>query len=390
MTWKKQLPPKAEDNFASLPLWRQFHFPDLETVLNIVKPMILAFLVGWIFDRLQVPVGWLLGPMLCGIVYAVAVGNPQPLPPVFITVGKSLIGITTAFRFSPDTLVLAETYAVPVLICILITGGLSMVNGYLLCRWAGIDLATGFLGSIPGAAAGIVAMSEEMGADAIAVAVLQYLRVMMVVLIVPLAVSYLFPVSPLMSGTAPLPLISPSSMTFSSLSASVMSPNLLVLVGCCALGIGGGKLLRLPSAGFLGTFLVGLLVFWGWPHQFQVPQSLFTSGLLLVGLAIGLQFDWTTAIKLLKALVIEVGLVLVLIACCFGVGYEFHLLTHVDTMTAILGSTPGGIEAMIATVMEMGGDTGMVLAMQLTRMLLILLIGPGLIAIVLKRDQNSQ
>lgn len=40
---------------------------------------------------------------------------------------------------------------------------------------------------------------------------------------------------------------------------------------------------------------------------------------------------------------------------------------------------------MIVTVNELGGNAGLVLAIQLTRMLLIILIGPGLTTIIVKR-----
>ncbi len=87
-----------------------------------------------------------------------------------------------------------------------------------------------------------------------------------------------------------------------------------------------------------------------------------------------LKFDLQKANQLKKVLLLEIALVIAFILCCFGIGYEFHLVTKVDIMTAILGLTPGGIEAMIATVTHLEGDIGMVLAIQLTRQMLILLV----------------
>jgi membrane AbrB-like protein len=339
--------------------------------------------VGISFSWLHVPVGWLLAPMLVGIAYAIIQGSRQPLPPAFKMVGQVIIGIFTATRFSPETLSVATTYAIPLLLCVFTTGSLSMFNGYLLSRWAGIDRTTAFLGFIPGAASSIVAMSEEMGADALTVALIQYVRVLLVVLLLPTTASLLFPVNP---GTQ---VAAPVAMT-NNLPSLPIILNLLVLAVCGVLGVWGGRRLRLPSSGFLGPFIVGLVTFWILPYQLQVPQFLFCAGLLLVGLSIGVQFDWQIAQKLLKAVLIEVGLVILLILSCLAVGYEFHVVTHVDTITAVLGFTPGGIEAMIATVMQLGGDTGLVLAMQLTRMLSILLIAPWLVAVLVKNVKRSE
>ena len=135
---------------------------------------------------------------------------------------------------------------------------------------------------------------------------------------------------------------------------------------------------------------MGLTTSWITPYKLQVPPWLFAVGLLLVGVSIGVQFDWKNAKKLWKAVLVEVGLVLGLILVCFGIAYQFHRFTGVDLMTSLLSFTPGGLEAMIATVNELGGDTGLVLAIQLTRMLTIILLGPGLTTIVIKRIKTKE
>ncbi len=355
----------------------------LATDKKTIALLAISMVAGIIFSQLQVPVGWLLGPMLVGISYAVIQGSRQPLPPVFRLVGQVIIGIVTATRFSPETLSVATKYTIPLLLCVFTTGSFSLFNGYLLSRWAGIDRSTGFLGFIPGAASSIVVMSEEMGADAIAVALIQYIRVLLVVILLPTTASFLFPLDSTHTATT---LTAPLTSNLPTLPIVL---NLSLMALCGVLGVWVGRRLRLPSAGFLGPFFVSLVTFWTLPYQFETPSSVFGIGLLLIGLSIGVQFDWQTARKLLKAVFIEIGLVTVLIFVCLGIGYEFHLVTHVDTVTAVLGFTPGGIEAMIATVMQLGGDTGLVLAMQLTRMLSILLIAPWLVAFLVKKGKRS-
>lgn len=358
------------------PVWQ-----GLRGLKTAIAPLALAAVTGFLLDRLSVPVGWLLGPMLAGIGWSIARRQPQPLPHSLMVVGQAIIAIATATRFSLETAIAAKTYALPLLLCILITGGMSLLNGYLLWRWTDIDRATGFLGCIPGAGPSLVAMSEEMGADAIAVAALQYLRILLVSSLIPLLVSFLFAgevAAP--DAIAPLTNNFPETFSWSSV---------LIVALCSGVGLWLGKQLRLPSPLFLGPLFVGLAVEWILPGRLQVPQSLFLIGLLLLGLSIGIKFDWEAARKLVKALVIELGLVLVLIALCFGVGYEFHQIAQVDTLTAVLGSTPGGINAMMATVLELGGDAGLVLAMQMTRMLSILLISPWFAAYLLRSQSDT-
>ncbi|MGB3652453.1 MAG: AbrB family transcriptional regulator [Rivularia sp. (in: cyanobacteria)] len=372
--------------------WREKLFSYLPQITTIVFQLALGICAGFVFSWLQIPVGWLLGSMIGGIIYSTIQGNPQPLPKVFITIGKAFIALATAVRFSWDTVNIAATYAVPLLLCVLISGCLSLFHGYLLSRLSGIDKATALVAFIPGVASSIVSIAEELNADAVAVALFQYIRLLLVVLLIPSAAGFFFPAdlnnSMTMAITSGRALLNATTATTTNPSIP-MWLNLIVLGGCCFVGMWGGNLLRLPASGFLGTFLVGLAVFWSSPYELQVPQWLFATGLLFVGISIGVKFDIKTANKLLKAVLIEIGLVISLILLCLGVGYEFHVFTHVDTITSLLGFTPGGIEAMIATAVQLGGDTGLVLAMQLTRMLIIIAFGPWLVTFVMKVAKDS-
>lgn len=347
--------------------WHQSIISSWQNLKRIILPLALAAIVGFACNRLGVPVGWLLGPLLVGIAYASIQSDRQPLPSNFIKVGKAIIGIYSASRFSPDTLMLATTYAVPVILCILITGALSMLNGYFLWKLGRVNKFDSFLGSIPGSASSIVAMSEELGADPMVVTVLQYLRMVTVVLVIPITVTLMFPHTQASQVVRLVP-------TAVNESAVPMFINLLVLAGCCSLGILVGQWLKLPTSGFLGSFLLGLLLFFSFPHWFFVPHWLWVIALILIGLSIGWKFDWQAVRQLWKAVLLEITLVILLMLSCLAIGYEFHLVTDIDLVTAILGFTPGGIEAMIATVNQLGGDTGMVLAIQLTRQMLILLV----------------
>ncbi|NEQ97448.1 MAG: AbrB family transcriptional regulator [Cyanothece sp. SIO2G6] len=359
----------------------------------IVVQISWAIAAGFLASWLQVPVGWLLGPMMVGVVYISTRQQAKPLPPFFMTSAKALLGVATAVRFSPETLTFAVSYAVPVVLCIAITASLSLFYGYLLSRWSDVDQTTGLLSFIPGMASTIVALGEEMGADAVAIALLQYIRVILVVLIIPNLAKLLLADSATISAT-----MLDSSLTLSvrsetislvHLSIGAVLLNSLIVLSCCTLGGWIGRLLKLPASGYLGSFILGLGVFWLSPAAPYVPQWLFTTALLFVGLSIGLKFNWKAAQKLWKAVLIDIALVVVLSLMCLGIGYAFHLITQVDTVTSVLGFTPGGIEAMIATVMELGGDTGLVLAMQLTRMLLIILLGPGLIAFFTRKKAQT-
>lgn len=346
----------------------------------LLPRLLLAGLLGFLFERLHVPVGWLLGPMVAGILFAAWSGKPEQLHPGYQGVGQAVVGIATGVGFPLATLKLAAVHGLPLMLAVVLTGGLSLLNGYLLWRWAGVDRATGFLGSLPGAATSMVAMSDEMGADAVVVAVLQYLRLTLVVFLAPLAVGAIFPEQA--AGTA----------VGSSLVALPDAPlwlNGVTLAASGGLGALAGRWLKLPSPTFLGPFLMMLALSWSLPYQFHLPESVFALGMLLVGLSIGVRFDVPMARKLGRVALIETALVVALIGICLGLGYLFHLWTGVDTMTAVLGSTPGGMDVMVVSALQLGADPGLVLAMQMTRWFLILLGGPWVAVRLVGREQRA-
>lgn len=349
--------------------------------MYLILRLTTAVVVGWLFSLVNVPVSWLLGPMMVGIAFGAVKGRPQPISPYFQMVGQAMIGLTIGVGFPLSTLQAVSSHALPLFVMIVITGSLSLLNGYLLWRWADIDRATGFMGSLPGAASSMVAMSDSLGADAVAVAVLQYLRVLLVVVITPPLVSLVFP-----KGVA----LAASTTVVTTAPAAPMLLNIGLLIAFGLIGGLGGRWLKLPSPTFLGPILVALIGSWTLPYTFSVPPIAFATGLLLVGLSIGARFDLPMARKLGKAAVIETGLVIALILACLLVGHLFHLVTGIDTMTAVLGSTPGGMEVMVASAAELGADTGLVLAMQMTRWVIILLSGPWVAARLVRLGNGSK
>ncbi|MBN3943610.1 MAG: AbrB family transcriptional regulator [Nostoc sp.] len=364
-------------------------FPsNVSDILRIAKTAALLFaasVAGFLLDWLNAPLGWLLGPLVVGIVYAMSQKSPQPMSPAFSIIGQAVLGISVATEFSWDSVTIMSTYAIPLLICIAITSSASILNGYLLSRLGGLDWSTALLASIPCIIPSLITLSEEVGADAIAVAILQYLRSILIIVVVPLAVGLFVPGVYLDSHlTAIATLPATSSMPIQ------MSLNLLIIVACVGLGVWLGSQIHFPASTFFAPLFVGLLACWTLPYNIQVPDIIFDSALLFIGFATGLQLNLQGIRRLVKAVLIEVVLALLLIVICSVVGYEFHLVTNIDTITAILGSMPTGTQAMVASTVHFGGDTGVVVSMHTIRMFVILGLRSLLVAPLLKYGLSSK
>lgn len=337
-------------------------------ITEIAAILLSAVAAGLAFDYLGVPIAWMLGPMAAGVVIAFLSGRVRQIPGGLQTGAQVILGISTGLTFPVEALGLLGSRFPALLIAILITGSVSLVNGWLLNRWAGVDRATGFLGSVPGAAAGMVAMSQEVGADARIVAVLQYLRLLTVAFLSPVLVEW------------SLPEFAPSALTARPLSGTQgvlpAKASLPVLLLAGLIGLWFGRRVKIPSATFLGPLLMTLAVTWTGLVHGTLPRLFFTGAVLVIGVGVGIQFDWPTVRGLRLAALIAFAQVVALMAVCVALGYGLALTTGIGISTAILGTVPGAMEAQIAAAVTMGAEAPLVVSMQMIRVMIVIVTGP--------------
>nr|MDP9459061.1 AbrB family transcriptional regulator [Actinomycetota bacterium] len=144
------------------------------------------------FDRLGLPSPPLFAGLTVGLAYALLWGRELAPPSLWMTAAQAVLGVLMGILVQPDTLTTLAGYWLPIILITLATLVLTILAGFLLAWATGVDRTTAIFGMIAGGAAGIVAVSDELGADSRLVAVLQYLRVLMIVLLMPVAVVIVF------------------------------------------------------------------------------------------------------------------------------------------------------------------------------------------------------
>ena len=114
------------------------------------------------------------------------------LPPRLRRVAEAVIGVVLGTFVTLATLEEIGADLAPILAATVATLGLSVLGGLALARWTGLDRPTAAFGTIAGGATGIIVMARDLGADERMVAVLQYLRVVVVVLLTPVVAAVAF------------------------------------------------------------------------------------------------------------------------------------------------------------------------------------------------------
>ena len=326
---------------------------------------------GYLAQRAGLPAGWLVGPMLVALVVALLWEKHPAVPRWGRVASLAVVGGVLASNFRPSVVPLISRHLLPVAIVICGTMVLSLGAGLLLPALVRLDRKTAALGTLPGAASGMLAMSGPLGADARLVALMQYTRVVVVIVAATLVGRF-----GLGAGSMP---VSGQGLQMDPGSTELLVRNDLttyVLTALVAgLGAWAGTRLRLPAGSLLGPLILGILLeelgvmHLAWPQG--VPQTAY----LVLGLWVGLLFDGDSIKRAGRLLPVVLLSAIGLVAACAALGWALSALTGIDPITAYLATTPGGIDSVAIVALGSGADAPLVLAIQMLRLLAVIAAG---------------
>jgi hypothetical protein len=330
-------------------------------------------------EGIGLPAGLLLGPMIAAVVFA-ARGATLALPPIVSMAAQAAIGLLIAPSLNPS--VLADAAQDPWLFVggVLATLAAGVLIGWILARWRVLPGSVAVWGSMPGAATAMVLIARDEGADWQLVAVMSYLRVILVAALASMLAAL---VAGHGGGHAP------GGAWFPAFDALGLAET--VAIG--AAGVWGAKRLGMPAAALLGPMVLGAaLESLGVVHP-QLPGWLLAPSYLLVGWRIGLGFTpeiVATARRAASRLLLATG---ALILFCAGCSLILARVSGKDLMTAYLAMSPGGADSVAIIASSTHVDVPFVMSMQVARFVAVLLIGPWLarrIAASLEPGQKAE
>ena len=333
-------------------------------------------LAALVFTVLGLPSPALFGGLLAGLVRALAFRRRIAVPTPAMAAAQAVVGVSMGSLVDLGTLRAVATNWLPVLLVTLGTLLLSLLAGLVLRLQPGINPVTGAFALIAGGASGIIVMARELGADERMVAVLQYLRVLLIVVLMPVVATGLY-------GAAP------GSGSGAADDGPGWLVGLLFTAACGVLGLVIGRLLRLPVAALLGPMvLAAVFDLSGLGHGAQVPSAVGVAAFLVIGLQVGVSFTRDSLATIGRALPMALGVILGLIVASAGLGAVLAATTGASALDGYLATTPGGLYAVLATATDSGADTTFVLAVQVLRLFVMLLSAP-LVARVLRRSGGT-
>ncbi|MBO6718391.1 MAG: AbrB family transcriptional regulator [Rhizobiaceae bacterium] len=341
---------------ARLPPWQQW-----------VGLVLLSGLLGTGLEAASFPAALLIGPMLVAVAFGVFGASIRMPQPAFV-VAQAVVACLVANSLSPEFLpAFMENW--PVLVgSVVVTLVASSFLGWLISRWRILPGTTAVWGSAPGAASAMVLMAGAFGADQRLVAFMQYYRVILVTAAAA-AIARLWVGE---SGVADI-------VWFPPLEVGPLAATAFVV----AAGPWVGRLMRMPSPQFIGTMVLAFALKTGFGVSFHLPEWLLAASYAVVGWTIGLKFSRETISQIRRSLAQVTAAILALIVICGGIAFLLVELAGVDPLTAYLATSPGGMDsvAIIATAAD-GVDITFVMALQMLRFLIVLVLGPSMAKLV--------
>ena len=345
---------------------------------RLVGPWVVIVAVGLVMDLAGVPVAWLVGPMLAAVALSLVGHPPGPSEPissrVFVVV-QAIIGATLSASFTVDALAPLGRHWLPISLAIVLVLIVSIGAGVVLARIAGLDVATASLGTVPGGAAGMVAMSNELGGDARLVAFMQYARLVIVILTIALLARFVSP-----DGE-------PIMETLRTAEGSPLAVRYGLAIAVAGSGGWLGIRLRLPAGALVGPMIVGLIPGLIGIGPLAWPAFVLSGSYLLLGARVGSRFDRQVMRRILGLLPYALGFILGLSLICGGLGWALAAVTDLDLLTALLATSPGGIDAATIAALDTGANVTMVASVQMARLLLMVLVGPLIVRRLVRRSR---
>jgi membrane AbrB-like protein len=156
----------------------------LRELIRVAETLLIATVGGVGFNLMGFPGGLVAGSMLA-VAVAALFGRPLKVPahlarPCFVMVGILLGAVVT-----PETLRGVATWPLSIVILVVSTICMFAATTCYLRMAHGWDLLSALLGASPGSMAQVMALSAEFGCDLRGIAIVQVMRVLLIVLGLP-------------------------------------------------------------------------------------------------------------------------------------------------------------------------------------------------------------
>ena len=345
-------------------------------ITAIMRTFILGSAGGFLFYLVHLPLPWMLGPLTAVVLWTQLAKRPAYWPVKLRNGALVFLGYIIGSAFTADA---AAQIAAQLPIMLAVTTSiflLSLFFGYLTHRQAGVSVATGLMGSVPGGFSQMVLLSEEIeSADISVVSFMHTVRLLSVVFVVPYLATHAAGIDSL-----PPTVTATSGAIFTAIPSAALPLLAVALVSAFL-----AQKVHCPTPFLLGPILGTALLSANGISCPPLPPWLVILAQIFVGLYMGTGIQLASLNRWRILLASTLLGVVVVIAMSLGVGYFLSAYYGYSNVTSFLSMAPGGVAEMSVTGIALHADLSVIASYQLFRFFFIMLLTPMMFRKLLKR-----
>lgn len=334
----------------------------LASILTTILVLATGAVGGLLASQTVMPLPYMLGSLIATALLSSVIGHrfptgykfPQSIRLVFLAV----IGVMIGAQVSPDLVALIPALAVS-FAALTVFVGLAHAGNYLIFRrLGGYDHPTAFYSGTPGGLMESIAMGEEAGADIAILTMQQFLRIVLVISLLPIGLS-------LWLGA---PVGSAGGMTLARADVDLTQLPVVVTVGL--LGLGVGKMLRLPAGQLTGPLFVAGAVSLSGIVPLDMPQWLINEAQIVIGASLGMRFGGLKGRALLKGIWLGLASVALMMLIALVLVLLVRQVTDAPFDMLLISFAPGGVTEMALIALSLNANPALVTAHHIYRIVL--------------------
>lgn len=328
---------------------------------HIAATHLIALAGVGVFFVLNLPLPWLLGPILACLVAALA-GVPLRGIASLNNLMRSILGVAVGATFTVTLVVTMAGMWTTLILVPLMVLLIGLVGVPYFQRLWGFDFATSYYGAMPGGLQDMLLFGQEAGGDVRALSLIHATRVLVIVAALPFVLEWTWGAD---LGNPP-----------GAPAASLPLSQLFLMAFCGVAGWQIAKAVGLFGASILGPMiLAGALALLG-ILQYRPPAEAIWMAQFFIGMTVGTKYAGVTGAEVRRDVAAALGFCLILLVLA-GVFVEaIYLFALAPPMETLLAFAPGGQAEMTVLALIVGADMAFVIAHHVLRILVVILCAP--------------
>lgn len=313
---------------------------------------------GFLFSWMNLPIPWLLGPIFATAAANLA-GLPVTCPRGGRQSGQILIGAVIGLYFTPKVAGIVAGQLPWMVLVAVVALALGGVGAWIHQRLSGLDTATAFFGSVPGGMAEMMNIGDRLGAEPVALTLSQTIRVTIVVVTIPAALTYF--------GTH-------GSEIFVPPVTSVDWTFLPLLVGGAALVSITLSRLNVTNGWMLGACAFTAALTFNEIELSAMPRPFIIAAQVLIGASLGERFQREAMARAPLVILGSAITTVVMMAVAAAMALGISAVSEVSVWAMLAAASPGGLAEMSITAQVLDLGVPLVTAYHIVRVFMITLI----------------